>query len=574
MKFHSIRRYTGPIAPALQELHPILQRVYAARQIQSVEELNYDINRLLHFKTLTGIKEAAELLAHAIIQQKKILIVGDFDTDGATSTALACEALKTFGAQQVTYLVPNRFEYGYGLTPEIISIAQCPDLIMTVDNGISSYEGVVAAQDAGIQVLITDHHLAPELLPPAEVIVNPQQPGDRFESKHLAGVGVTFYVMLALRDYLKQHQWFQQQSLPYPKMYPLLDLVALGTVADMVKLDLNNRILVHHGLQQLKSSKGRPGIYALAQVAGCSFTDCLASDLSFTIAPRLNAAGRLKDMSLGIECLLAPDLQTALPLAQQLDTLNKERRSIENTMQKKAFSTLEKLNVSSHQASICLFDPNWHQGIIGLVAGRIKERWHKPTIVFAPSGTPGELKGSARSTPGIHIRDILAAIAVKNPQLLSRFGGHAAAAGLSLALNHYSQFATLFEEMTQQHLSMLKLDGTLQTDGELTPAWLNFEIGMLLRKGGPWGQGFTEPLFDGYFQIISQRIVGQRHLQLTLRLEGLTRPIKAILFHADLNEWPNPRIRSVQATYHLTIHEWEGRRDIQLLIQTLTQVNK
>jgi single-stranded-DNA-specific exonuclease len=566
----SITSYDGPVPSSLHSLHPVLQRIYAARQIGSLQELDYGIHRLLHFRDLKNIGAAAQLLADAISTDKKILIVGDFDTDGATSTALAMTALRQFGANHVTYLVPNRFEYGYGLSPEIVAIAKQPDIIITVDNGISSYQGVLAAQQAGIQVLITDHHLPPEILPPAEVIVNPQQPGDQFLSKNLAGVGVVFYVMVALRDVLQRSDWFQSRMIPYPKMNHLLDLVALGTVADMVPLDANNRILVHNGLQRIRSSKTCClGIQALVNVSGCDLSQLTASHLGFNIAPKLNAAGRLQDMSLGIECLLAQDKQKALVIAKELSVLNKKRQTIEKNMQEKAFFSLNKLSLSSKQHSICLFDPKWHQGITGLVAGRIKERWNKPTIIFAPSHQPGELKGSARSILGIHIRDALANIAAQYPQLLSRFGGHAAAAGLSLAEEQYDQFSKIFESTIQELMCNLTTTEIEQTDGMLTAKELSVSFALLIQEAGPWGQGFPEPLFDGNFKLLSQRIVGERHLQMTLKYTESQKPIKGILFNVDLEQWPNFRVNTVRLLYRLSVDDWGGRREVKLHIQKL-----
>jgi len=558
---------------ALEDLHPILQKIYAARHIFSVEELNYDIKYLLHFKNLKDIQKATDLLVDALICQKHILVVGDFDTDGATSTALAVQVLKTFGARHVNYIVPNRFKYGYGLTPEIVVLAEKQDLIITVDNGISSNLGVKAAQEKGIKVLVTDHHIPPTILPSADAIVNPQQESDAFESKNLAGVGVIFYVMLALRERLKQMHWFKNQQIPYPKMDAWLDLVALGTIADMVPLDKNNRILVYHGLKKLQANKVRTGIRALASIANCSLEECTASDLSFKIAPRLNSAGRLKDMSIGIECLLTDDLQKALSLAQQLDELNKTRRSIENKMRIEAFHILEKMDVSSKKTSICLFHPSWHQGITGLVAGRIKEKFKIPSIVFAPTNQPGELKGSARSIPGIHIRDILSTIASQYPEVLTRFGGHAAAAGLSLKLDQYEQFEHIFEKSVETAMTSMSSQSLVQLDGELTAQELNVQFAILLRDAGPWGQAFPEPVFNGCFQLLNQRIVGHSHLQLTLKLENSDKIFKGILFYADLNQWPNALIRTVQVHYRLAIDTWEGRKNIQLQIQKLLPQN-
>lgn len=561
---------------SLDDLHPVLKRVYYARGIQSIKALDYRLKNLLHFKDLKGIDKTTAILAEAIIENADVLIVGDFDVDGATSTALVMDAFTLFGAKRIRYVVPNRFEYGYGLTPEIVASVEKPDVIMTVDNGISSHAGVTAAQQQGMRVVITDHHLPPEVLPEADAIVNPQQPGDSFSSKHLAGVGVAFYVMLALRDQLQQMGWFEKQKIAYPKMTSLLDLVALGTIADMVPLDTNNRILVYQGMQRIKGKDIRPGLKALAQVAGCDLMSCSATDLSFKVAPRLNAAGRLKDMSLGIECLLAKDMTTAMPLAQQLDNLNKERQTIEHTMQKKAFLSIEKFDVSEAKRSICLFDTQWHQGVTGLVAGRIKERFKCPAVVFAPSNIAGELKGSARSIPGIHIRDILATIAVKHPYLLNRFGGHAAAAGLSLSVDYYPKFVLLFEEVVQQYMADKGFIEENKTDGVLEPDEMALQLALLLRESGPWGQGFPAPLFEGNFTIISQELLKQRHLKLILQHPNISgkKPFKGILFNVDVKQWPNLHIRDVQATYHLEINEWEGRRDIQLHIKTLTAINK
>ncbi len=551
------------------QLPLVLERIYAARQIQSSHELDYALHHLLHFQSLKDIHVAAHLLCHAIIQQKKILIVGDFDTDGASSTALAVLALKSFGAQYVQYIVPNRFKYGYGLTPEILEGIEIPDLIMTVDNGISSHQGVLYAQQGGAKVLITDHHLPPETLPKAQAIVNPQQAGDHFLSKNLAGVGVAFYVMLATRALLKKSSWFDDQNITYPAMNSFLDLVALGTTADMVPFDRNNRILVYQGLKKIRASQTRAGIKALARLSNFNLEKSTASDLSFFIAPRLNAAGRLQDMSLGIECLLTHDMQKAVELAQHLEELNQERKIIEQTMQKEAFYLLSKLNVADNSTGICLFDPSWHQGITGLLAGRIKEKWKKPTVVFAPGNHAEELKGSARSITGIHIRDVLADIAIKNPLLLSRFGGHAAAAGLTLEKKHYPTFKKRFEENIQQQLKKLPSQNTIKTDGSLTAKELTLSLAMLIASAGPWGQGFEEPLFDNHFEVISQTIVGRKHLKLLLKLPGTEHYFKGIFFNVDLEQWPNSRVRSVHAVYHLLVNEWLGKKELQLKIKNL-----
>lgn len=567
-----IVRRKAPSIDSLLHLHPILQKVYSGRQVQSLEAIDYNLRHLFHFQLLQGITQAAERLAQGVMQQQSILILGDFDADGATSTALAVSALRAMGAEQVSYLIPNRFEYGYGLSPEIALIAakQVPKLLVTVDNGISSYEGVVQAQQAGIDVIITDHHLPPLELPPTTWIVNPNQPGDNFPSKHLAGVGVIFYVMLALRHHLQKVGWFEARGLERPLMKSFLDLVALGTVADMVPLDHNNRILVAQGLQQMRLNPHRPGILALTKVSGCSMENLSASDLGFLLAPRLNAAGRLTEMSEGVACLLAGNEAEALPLAQQLDQLNRERRLIEQAMQKQAFDIVEGLQLAEGAMGICLFNPSWHQGVIGLVAGRVKDRLHQPTIVFAQGGQAGELKGSARSIPGIPIRDVLERIAASNPSLIKQFGGHAMAAGLTLSQIHYKAFAKAFYQEIQE-----KMLGTcrheLQTDGELSPDDFTITLAELLQAASPWGQGFPEPLFDGRFQVLNQYLVGERHLQMVLTLTNITqpRPLQAIMFNVDTTQWPNQRVRYVEAAYHLSHRSWRGLRSVQLRLETL-----
>ncbi|MDD4893512.1 MAG: single-stranded-DNA-specific exonuclease RecJ, partial [Candidatus Rickettsiella isopodorum] len=438
----------------LNHLHPVLQRVYAARGIQSTEELDYGLQHLLHYQSLTGIEAAAQCLGRAVMEQQRLLIVGDFDSDGATSSALAVSALRHFGAQQVDFLVPNRFEYGYGLTPEIVELAlrvKKPDVIVTVDNGISSHEGVIAAKSAGLKVVITDHHLQAASLPAADALVNPQQTGDQFPSKHLAGVGVIFYVMLALRHYLRSQAWFEKTNLTVPNMRQFLDLVALGTVADLVSLDRNNRLLVTQGLQWIKNGKARPGISALLKIAKREVEYLVASDLSFSIAPRLNAAGRLADMSLGIACLLETDHNRAHEFALQLSQLNEERRLIENTMKQEAFIILEKhIEKKPLEKGICLYDSRWHQGVIGLLASRLTDRLHRPTIIFADGHQTNELKGSARSINGLHIRDLLDTLATRHPHLINKFGGHAMAAGLSLKKESFVEFAKVFQRECEQ----------------------------------------------------------------------------------------------------------------------------
>ncbi|OIZ95501.1 single-stranded-DNA-specific exonuclease RecJ [Candidatus Rickettsiella isopodorum] len=562
----------------LNHLHPVLQRVYAARGIQSTEELDYGLQHLLHYQSLTGIEAAAQCLGRAVMEQQRLLIVGDFDSDGATSSALAVSALRHFGAQQVDFLVPNRFEYGYGLTPEIVELAlrvKKPDVIVTVDNGISSHEGVIAAKSAGLKVVITDHHLQAASLPTADALVNPQQTGDQFPSKHLAGVGVIFYVMLALRHYLRSQAWFEKTNLTVPNMRQFLDLVALGTVADLVSLDRNNRLLVTQGLQWIKNGKARPGISALLKIAKREVEYLVASDLSFSIAPRLNAAGRLADMSLGIACLLETDHNRAHEFALQLSQLNEERRLIENTMKQEAFIILEKhIEKKPLEKGICLYDSRWHQGVIGLLASRLTDRLHRPTIIFADGHQTNELKGSARSINGLHIRDLLETLATRHPHLINKFGGHAMAAGLSLKKDSFAEFAKLFQHECEQQLRPDILQATCYTDGELTQQELGLELAELLRyDAGPWGQDFPEPLFEGCFRLLAQRLVGDKHLKMTLAIQEVSsKQIEAIAFNVNLKHWPNHRAEYINARYRLGVNYYQGHKTLQLIVENLEPV--
>lgn len=558
----------------LSTLNPLLKRIYTARGIKSSDELETGLEKLLPFSLLKGIDAFITQLYAALQTQQHIMIIGDFDADGATSSALAVNALKRFGAKKISYLVPNRFEYGYGLTPEIVDVAALrqPDMIITVDNGISSVEGVARAKELGIKVLITDHHLPGEQLPDADAIVNPNQLGDTFPSKNLAGVGVIFYVMLALRSHLRQTQWFMQQKITEPNMAEFLDLVALGTVADVVPLDFNNRILVQQGLKRIRAEKNRPGIQALLQIANRKNNRLVANDLGFAIAPRLNAAGRLEDMSLGIECLLAENLATALPIAQRLDELNQERRDIENTMQQQAIIALSTLQLAQDlPMGLCLHDASWHQGVIGILASRIKEKVHRPVIAFA-SINEHELKGSARSVFGLHIRDALDAIAKRHPTLIQKFGGHAMAAGLSLRAENYAAFSAAFAEEVARHLSEDDLQEHLVTDGELTEVEITLEMASLLREAGPWGQAFPEPLFDNHFYIREQYIVGGKHLKMSLSLTENSAPIDAISFFIDMEKWPNHRAQKIHAAYRLDVNEYQHRKKVQLLVEDLILV--
>lgn len=554
--------------PDLGEMPPRLARMYAARGITSPDELDKRLTRLLPPHLLRGIDAATDLLESALTRQARLLIVGDFDADGATSCALGVSALRAMGAQSVAYLVPNRFEYGYGLTPEIVAVAlqRQPEVLITVDNGISSVEGVAAAKAAGLQVLITDHHLPGEQVPAADAIVNPNQPGCTFPSKALAGVGVIFYVMLALRARLRERGWFTQQGITEPNLATLLDLVALGSVADVVPLDANNRILVQQGLARIRSGQTRPGIRALIRAARRDPARITATDLGYLLGPRLNAAGRLDDMSLGIECLLCPDDSLADDMAAELDQLNQDRKAIEQGMQREALAQLKDLNTEHLPFGLCLFEAEWHQGVIGILAARLRERYHRPAIAFASAGN-GELKGSVRSVAGFHIRDALDAVAATHPGLISKFGGHAMAAGLSLPETHFPAFAAAFDAEVRRHLSADDLTGRLLSDGELQPTEFTLELAQQLRHAGPWGQHFPEPLFHGTFTLVQQRLVGERHLKMQLAMGTLT--LEAIAFNVDTALWPNAAINRVRAVFQLDVNEYRGNETLQLLVQYL-----
>ena len=560
------------------DLHPVLANIYAARGVFDSEQLAHELNRLKtpdHFK---GLFDAAKLIADSVEQQQSILIIGDFDADGATSTALGVLALRAMGALHVDFLVPNRFEYGYGLTPEIVAVAaqKNPDLIITVDNGISSCDGVAAANTLGIRVLVTDHHLPGKQIPDAACIVNPNQPGCGFPSKNLAGVGVIFYVLSALRSELRNRGWFARQNIVEPNLADFLDIVALGTVADVVALDQNNRVLVAQGLRRIRAGRCRPGIKALLEVAKRSPDRIVASDLGFAIGPRLNAAGRLDDMTLGIQCLLTDDPYLAREIAQQLDELNHDRRAIESTMQREAMSALESLHFSDANTlpwGVSLYRAEWHQGVIGILASRIKDRYHRPAIAFADADDGVTIKGSARSIPGLHIRDALDTVAARNPGLLDKFGGHAMAAGLSLSREKFAMFETAFDAVVREQLTEDDLTAVLLSDGELTPEFFSLEIAQALRDGGPWGQHFPEPLFDGEFLLLQQRLVGERHLKMVLAHPSAPQQIiDAICFGIDTRQWPNPEVKNIRAAYRLDINEWRERQSVQLLVEYIEAV--
>lgn len=566
-----VRRATADNQPQFDHLHPLLRRIYSARNIASVDELSNELKGLLPFSLLLGMEAATTRLVRALEQQEHILIVGDFDADGATSTAVAVSALQALGAAPVSYLVPNRFEYGYGLTPEIVDVAKKrnPDLIITVDSGISSLDGVARANALGIDVIVTDHHLPGDTLPEASAIVNPNQRGDTFPSKCLAGVGVIFYVMLALRAHLNKINWFEKRDIACPNMAQFLDLVALGTVADVVVLDKNNRILIHQGLRRIRAGKSRIGINALLQVSGRSREKLCATDLGFILGPRLNAAGRLDDMARGIACLLADEESTALELARELDELNKKRRVIEKKMQEEAAAIVAQLNLNEQLPhGVCLYHEVWHQGVVGLVASRTKEKIHRPVIAFAKVDE-STLKGSARSIPGLHICDVLSAVATKYPSLISKFGGHAMAAGLSLPLAHYDDFCRAFAEQVSEQLNEEDLIPKIISDGELTQDDITLDVAQLFYEAGPWGQGFPEPLFDGQFKLVGQRIVGKRHLKLIVQIPGCDYYLDGIAFNVNLEKWPNYHCAVVHLAYRLGINEYQGRCKLQLLVESI-----
>ncbi len=553
-------------------MHPVLKRVYANRHINSIDQIDYSLSRLISFHQMKGIEAAAEIVANAITSGSNILIVGDYDADGATSTALVIRALNMFGTNNVDYLVPNRFEYGYGLTPEIVDVATqySPDLLITVDNGISSIEGVKAANAKGMQVVVTDHHLPGRELPEAAAIVNPNQPGCEFESKSIAGVGVAFYLMLAVRSALRDRQWFGNNRTE-PNMAQLLDIVALGTVADVVPLDTNNRILVEQGIRRIRSGKACAGIRALFHAAGKDANKCSSVDLGFFIGPRLNAAGRLEDMSAGIECLITDSDDVADSIASELHALNNQRKQIEQGMLQQAMddmnNMLETMQTEQIHAGLCLYDPGWHQGVIGLLASRVKERFHRPVVAFADASDDAdntEIKGSARSIKGLHIRDVLDTIATRHPSLINKFGGHAMAAGLSIHKENFAAFKQAFEDEVGACLSDDELEEVVETDGSIEPEEMTLETAAELEKGGPWGQHFPEPLFDNTFEILNWKIVGEKHLKLQLRHAGGEGVVDAIAFNTLSDDLPS--LDKVHAAYRMSINEFRNNRSLQLIV--------
>lgn len=544
----------------------LIARIYAARGVASSDELELKLNKLLPAKDLLGMDQAVQQLDQAIDQQTRILIVGDFDADGATSTALMVLSLKQLGAV-VDYLVPDRFKFGYGLTPEIVQLAISdyqPELIVTVDNGISSHAGVQAAHDAGIRVIITDHHLTTKTPPVCAAVVNPNQPDCLFSSKALAGVGVAFYVMAALASHRRE----QQKSTLNMTQY--LDLVAVGTVADVAPLDYNNRILVAAGLARIRQGACRVGILALLEIAGREALKLTAQDLGFVIGPRINAAGRMDNMRIGIECLLAENYEQAHAIAQQLDQLNRERRQVESQMREEALNLLAEkqwIDEDNLSPAIVLFEPTWHQGVIGIVAGRLKEQFHRPTIVFAPSDDGMMMKGSARSIVGVHIRDAIEQVAEQNPELISHFGGHAMAAGLTLPLENFDEFARAFGQVIAAHDDSL-FNAVLLTDGELVDAEFSIDTAQDIATAGPWGQAFPAPVFEGVFEVVEQRWLNDQHLKLKLKNQHAEQ-LEAIAFRMADQLDVGTRLHQVHIAYQLDINEFRGERKLQLVIQHL-----
>ncbi|MDU4289399.1 MAG: single-stranded-DNA-specific exonuclease RecJ [Mixta calida] len=563
------RREAAPDTALPTDFHPLLRRLYAQRGIGDARELERGAKFLHPWQGLSGMQQAVELLHQALRDQKQIMIVGDFDADGATSTALTVLALRSMGGQHVQYLVPNRFDDGYGLSPEVVeqAAARGAELILTVDNGISSHAGVLCAHQKGIPVLVTDHHLPGETLPEAEAIVNPNLDDSTFPSRALAGVGVAFYLMLALRAHLREQGWFDN-GLAIPNLAELLDLVALGTVADVVPLDANNRILVWQGMSRIRAGKCRPGIRALLEVANRDARQLAASDLGFALGPRLNAAGRLDDMSVGVALLLTEDLAQARMLASELDALNQTRKEIEQGMQAEALALCNQLERSSDTLPLGLafYHPEWHQGVVGILASRLKERFHRPVIAFAPAGD-GTLKGSGRSVAGLHLRDALERLDTLNPGLILKFGGHAMAAGLSLEEAKFEQFSMLFSALVGEWLDADALQGVIWSDGELSAPDLTLPVAEMLRDAGPWGQAFPEPVFDGKFKLLQQRLVGERHLKVMVEPLGGGPLLDGIAFNIDTRLWPDASVRHVELAYKLDVNEFRGNRSVQLLIE-------
>ncbi|EBE9925361.1 single-stranded-DNA-specific exonuclease RecJ [Salmonella enterica subsp. enterica serovar Poona] len=566
------RREADETAELPADLPPLLRRLYASRGVRSARELERSVKGMLPWQQLSGIDNAVEILYNAFREGTRIIVVGDFDADGATSTALSVLGMRALGCDNISYLVPNRFEDGYGLSPEVVDQAKArgAQLIVTVDNGISSHAGVAHAKTLGIPVIVTDHHLPGDTLPDAEAIINPNLRDCEFPSKSLAGVAVAFYLMLALRTFLRDKGWFDERNIAPPNLAELLDLVALGTVADVVPLDANNRILTWQGLSRIRAGKCRPGIKALLEISNRDPQQLAASDLGFALGPRLNAAGRLDDMSVGVALLLCDNLGEARVLASELDALNQTRKEIEQGMQAEALILCEKLERSSETlpGGLAMYHPEWHQGVVGILASRIKERFHRPVIAFAPAGD-GTLKGSGRSIQGLHMRDALERLDTLYPDLMIKFGGHAMAAGLSLEEHKFEQFQQRFGELVTEWLDPALLQGEVISDGPLSAAEMSMEVAQLLRDAGPWGQMFPEPLFDGRFRLLQQRLVGERHLKVMVEPVGGGPLLDGIAFNIDTTCWPDNGVREVELAYKLDINEFRGNRSLQIIIDDI-----
>jgi single-stranded-DNA-specific exonuclease len=569
------RREVDESAELPADLSPLLRRLYASRGVRSAQDLERSVKGMLPWQQLSGVEKAVEILYNAFREGTRIIVVGDFDADGATSTALSVLGMRSLGCDNISYLVPNRFEDGYGLSPEVVDQAHArgAQLIVTVDNGISSHAGVDHARALGIPVVVTDHHLPGETLPAAEAIINPNLPDCDFPSKSLAGVGVAFYLMLALRTFLRDKGWFDERGIAPPNLADLLDLVALGTVADVVPLDANNRILTWQGLSRIRAGKCRPGIKALLEVSRRDAQKLAASDLGFALGPRLNAAGRLDDMSVGVALLLCDNIGEARVLANELDALNQTRKEIEQGMQAEALTLCEKLERSRETlpGGLAMYHPEWHQGVVGILASRIKERFHRPVIAFAPAGD-GTLKGSGRSIQGLHMRDALERLDTLHPGLMIKFGGHAMAAGLSLEEAKFDLFQQRFGELVTEWLDPSLLQGEVVSDGPLSAAEMTMEVAQLLRDAGPWGQMFPEPLFDGRFRLLQQRLVGERHLKVMVEPVGGGPLLDGIAFNVDTACWPDNGVREVELAYKLDINEFRGNRSLQIIIDNIWPV--
>ncbi|CAE6927088.1 single-stranded-DNA-specific exonuclease RecJ [Vibrio owensii] len=570
-----IQRRPEPDLSLLPDSIPaILKRIYINRGITDVAQLETSARGLHSYQQLGGIDKAVELLFQAIDEKKRIIVVGDFDADGATSSALSVLALRMLGSNNVDYLVPNRFEDGYGLSPEVVdqALELGAEMIMTVDNGVSSIEGVRYAKENGITVLVTDHHLPGQVLPDVDAMVNPNLDSCAFPSKALAGVGVAFYLMMALCVHMRKQNWFAQQGMQEPKLMELIDLVALGTVADVVPLDENNRILVHQGLQRIRAGKARPGIQALIEVAKRDARRLVASDFGFALGPRINAAGRLDDMSFGVELLMCNNIHAARRMASELDGLNQTRKEIEEGMKQEAMAFCERLQFGENSElpyGLALFQRDWHQGVIGILASRIKEKFHRPVIAFADGGE-GTIKGSCRSIPGLHMRDALDFIDTQNPGLIIKFGGHAMAAGLTIKEQDFERFSRLFDDVVKKELDEAALKGVIMSDGELKPEEFSMHVAEQLRSGGPFGQAFPEPIFDGEFKVLHQKLVGEKHLKLMLEPLYKGHPtnvmIDGIAFNVDLRRWPDASVKTVRLAYKLDVNEFRGNQSLQLMI--------